>query len=241
MWNRKSLRNWETETSRVDGRRIKIRSTLIEIAPSFRLYIYIKTILLKIIRNDRSKLHSKGSFVEKETNYVKSFIPLFRIAILLHLFWPSVFFILNSYHARLLKKTSRDKGYGWWKATNWAAEREIKIARVLQRRSHKFKYEQKEGFSLFFFLFFFYPPPFFLLIVDHSKRDHNRNVAQKNDGWNKEIHREKLGRKRFKNEDRRREIIFAMWRGNLIVRKGTSALVTLFDSEILFGFVVLPG
>lgn len=157
VWNRKSLRNWETETSRVDGRRIKIRSTLIEIASSFRLYIYIyiETILLKIIRNDRSKLHSKGSFVEKETNYVKSFIPLFRIAILLHLFWPSVFFILNSYHARLLKKTSRDKGYGWWKATNWAAEREIKIARVLQRRSHKFKYEQKEGFPLFFFLFFF--------------------------------------------------------------------------------------
>lgn len=111
-------------------------------------------ILLKIIRNDRSKLHSKGSFVEKETNYVKSFIPLFRIAILLHLFWPSVFFILNSYHATLLKKTSRDKGYGWWKATNWAAEREIKIARVLQRRSHKFKYEQKDFPSSFFFFFF---------------------------------------------------------------------------------------
>lgn len=35
----------ETETSRVDGRRIKIRSTLIEIAPSFRLYIYRNDII----------------------------------------------------------------------------------------------------------------------------------------------------------------------------------------------------
>lgn len=92
VWNRKSLRNWETETSRVDGRRIKIRSILIEIAPSFRLYIYIETILLKIIRNDRSKLHSKGSFVKKETNYVKSFIPLFRIAIL-SIYFDLLFFL----------------------------------------------------------------------------------------------------------------------------------------------------
>lgn len=45
VWNRKSLRNWETETSRVDERRIKIRSTLIEIAPSFRLYIYRNDII----------------------------------------------------------------------------------------------------------------------------------------------------------------------------------------------------
>lgn len=87
-----------------------------------------------------------------------------------------------------------------------SSEREIKIARVLQRRSHKFKYEQKDFPSSSFF----YPPPFFLLVVDHSKRDHNRNVPQKNDGWNKEIQREKLGRKRLKNEDRRREIMFAM-------------------------------
>lgn len=106
------------------------------------------------------------------------------------------FFILNSYHARLLKKTSRDKGYGWWKATKRAAEREIKIARVLQRRSHKFEYEQKDFPSSFFLFFFFYPPPFFLLVVDHSKRDHNRNVPQKNDGWNKEIHREKFSWKK---------------------------------------------
>lgn len=91
-----------------------------------------------------------------------------------------------------------------------SSEREIKIARVLQRRSHKFKYEQKDFPSSSFF----YPPPFFLLVVDHSKRDHNRNVPQKNDGWNKEIQREKekkenVGR-RLKNEDRRREIMFAM-------------------------------
>lgn len=171
-------------------RREELDSILIEIASSFRLYI-----LLKIIRNDRSKFHPKGSFVQKETNYVKSFIPLFRIAILLRLFWPSVFFffILNSYHARLLKKTSRDKGYGWWKATKRAAEREIKIARLLQRRSHKFKYEQKD-FPSSFFLFFFFT--LFLLVVDHSKRDHNRNVPQKNDGWNKEIHREKFSWKK---------------------------------------------
>lgn len=73
VWNRKSLRNWETETSRVDGRRIKIRSILIEIAPSFRLYIYIETILLKIIRNDRSKLHSKVSLKRKRITLNLSF------------------------------------------------------------------------------------------------------------------------------------------------------------------------
>lgn len=50
-----------------------------------------------------------------------------------------------------------------------------------------------------------------------------------------------LGENVSRNEDRPREVMFAMRRGNLIVTKGTSALVTLFDSEILFGFVVLPS
>lgn len=169
--------------------REELDSILIEIASSFRLYI-----LLKIIRNDRSKFHPKGSFVQKETNYVKSFIPLFlSYSVYFDLLFFFFFLFWTSYHARLLKKTSRDKGYGWWKATKRAAEREIKIARVLQRRSHKFEYEQKD-FPSSFFLFFFFT--LFLLVVDHSKRDHNRNVPQKNDGWNKEIHREKFSWKK---------------------------------------------
>lgn len=141
------------------------------------------------------------NFIPKEVSFKRKRITL---NLSFHFFYltPSIltfcffFFILNSYHARLLKKTSRDKGYGWWKATKRAAEREIKIARVLQRRSHKFEYEQKDFPSSFFLFFFFYPPPFFLLVVDHSKRDHNRNVPQKNDGWNKEIHREKFSWKK---------------------------------------------